>query len=287
MTKLMTGLALTVFAANVAVAQSQTETTAATVTAPITAVAPAKKKWTASYVAENSAGMAAANKGNWDGAVESAQHIGLAYDLGNDRKVQYRQYFFYNTTNPKTTNEWALGEHMFRYTDGKVAKIADLDLATDVRFYFPQTSLLREVGQYQLRADNAVEQKFGKTTVAYGLGGRLYGYTNNDDGQVAARLTPSIGFEYASAKWLTPHASAATDHKWFNTGKGKNAEGEIKNPANNSDKFITDMGAKFSLNDNISVDLYVETTKDLRKSADYYLFDDKASTYMLDFSASL
>ncbi len=106
----MNKLVLTAAALFLAVnAQAATESSAATalvvaptegstISAPAAEVAPAPKKITVNYTSETTAGSSAANKGNWDGALASVQHVGLKYDLGDDKAFQFRQYFYYNGT---------------------------------------------------------------------------------------------------------------------------------------------------------------------------------------------
>lgn len=298
MSKILSGVvsalvAVTVHAQSTSTATTVVEPTGTgtTVTAPIKEVAPAPKKWTLSYVAESFADAAPADRGNWDGAVGSYQHVGMAYDLGNKRKIQYRQYFYYNQTDAARSDEWSIGEHVFTYSDAESAKVAGHDLATQVRLYIPGSEYVREVGQYQLRLYNSISQKFGKTTVEYLLNPRFYTYTDDSSGQIAARVLPVIGVEYEANKWMTPFASVYTDHRWYHNGRGPGlldfSAGRIADPAANRDVFVTDVGAKFSLNKNISLSLYLETAKDLRNHKNYDPFTAANNTYMLDLAASL
>ncbi len=298
MKKMLLGFAATVLAANVNAAATATTSavapvdTASTISAPVAAVVPAKKKVTMSYVAENSVGAREANTRNWSGAVESQQHVGLAYDLGDDKKVQYRQYFYYNMTDSTQKDETVLGDHVVQYSDATAAKIGEADMLFAARMYAPGTSNNKEVGKYELRLlQSAKQQVTGKLSLEYALNTRLYAYTNNDDGQRSLRILPAVSVEYSLNDTFTPYVGAFTDHSWFKNGSGLvlfgGAPGAMSNPSSNVDRLYTDIGTQISVVKGIDLNIYVETMKDLRSSAGYNPFDEANNSYNLEFSASL
>lgn len=270
-----------------------TETT--TVSAPVTAVAPAKKKITVNYTSETMAPAAAADRGEWDGAVWAIQHVGVKYALNDDQAVQFRQYFHYNGNDGRTadkTDEWGMGQSMFRFVDNKQFTIGALTFSGDTRFYIPGAEFERKAGQYLFRHDLGTEQKFGKATVSYSLSTRAYAYTENNDGQRSLRVMPAIGLEYAVNKVVTPFITVYTDHGWYNSGTGITpigpTAGRASNRPDNRDEFNTDIGAKVAVTKNIGFDAYVTTTEDLRKGdSDYNPFDSDMNTYEIDLTISL
>lgn len=291
-------MAVAAFSANVYAAPASSTTIAtptstdATISASVSAVIPAKKKIAMSYLAENSVSARAANTSNWDGAVESQQHVGLAYDLGDDKKIQYRQYFYYNMTDATQKNEMSLGDHVIQYTDATAAKIGDADMLFYARMYAPGSENNREVGKYELRLLNAVTQKItGKFSLEYALATRLYAYADDSSGQRGLRVFPAISAEYKVNDTFTPYVGAFTDHSWYNSGSGLvlfgGAPGAKANPAANADAFYTDIGTKVSVVDGINLNIYVETGKNLRKAGNYDLFNEDSNSYNLEFSASL
>lgn len=262
-----------------------------TISTSAAAVDAKPKKVTASFVAENSVGAAAANRGNWDGEADSVQHLGLAYKLNEDQSVQFRQYFYYNATDAVKTDEYAMGEHMLRFTDAKALEVGAATVATDYRLYLPGSEYVKEVGQYQVRMDSGIEQAFGKATVSYGVSVRGYSYTGNSDGQISLRVVPAVGVEYPVNKVFTPHASINTDNRWYRNGRGVAtlgpAAGTIGNPGANKDVLNTDIGTKIAINENINLDLYLETETDLHNGGKYELFNEDTNSYLLDLSVSM
>jgi hypothetical protein len=247
------------------------------------------------YTAENSAGMVAANKGK-DGAINSVQHVGVAYDLGNGRTAQYRQYFFYNLTeaDARDTAEWSIGDHVFRYADSKMLATEALPISTEFRLSIGGNRYAREIGQYILRNDSALAQTFGKTTVEYGVSTRVYAYSGDSAGQQSLRVLPSVDVSYAVNSKVTPFVTVFTDNRWYRTGTGVATvgpkAGDKSDPKDNKDLFNIDLGARFNVSKNIYLGVYGETTTDMQKSAtakDNQIFDQDNTNYMLDFSVSL
>jgi hypothetical protein len=299
MNRILVGVAVTVAAAYAVAATPTTATTAAapaaTVSAPVEAVAPTAKKVTLSYVAESAIGAQAANKGNWEGNAASTQHLGVAYDLGNAKKVQFRQYFLYNSTDPKATDEWSIGEHVFQYTDAKSFNVAGTDVLSYARVYLPGSEYIKEVGQYQVRLVNGVSQKLGKATVDYGLQNRFYTYTGSDDGQLRYRLIPSVEASYKVNSTLTPFAGAYMDIRRNNSGSGvltlapSSAVGTKVNPDNDDRRAGIQFGSGISINKNIALKAYFETEVKSHKASveGNRLFGQDTQTYYLDLVTSL
>jgi hypothetical protein len=247
------------------------------------------------YTAENSAGMVAANKGA-EGAINSVQHVGVAYDLGNGRSAQYRQYFFYNLTeaDARDTAEWSIGDHVFRYSDSKMLATEALPISTEFRLSIGGNRYAREIGQYILRNDSALAQNFGKTTVEYGVSTRVYAYSGESAGQQSLRVLPSVDVAYAANSVVTPFVTVFTDNRWYRTGKGVATvgpkAGDKSDPKDNKDLFNIDLGARFALGKNVNLAVYGETTTDMQTSAsakDNQIFDQDNTNYMLDFSVSM
>lgn len=269
-------------------------TSGASLSTTIKAASGAKSKITPSYVAENYVGARAVNIGNYDDFT-SQQHVGLAYDLGNDRKVQYRQYFHYNMTDRKVTDEWAIGDHVFQYTDATALKIADADMLFYARVYMPGAEWTREVGKYELRLFEGVTQELGaKTTIDYGLNTRFYSYSGDNDGQKGLRVLPAIQVAYQVNNSFSPYIGMYTDHNWSHTGSGPalylgNA-GVSRNPANYAEALYTDIGANVAVNKNVKLNIYLENEKPTSSNRDnvkYDLFEDANNYYGLDLSVSM
>ncbi|MCB0351743.1 MAG: hypothetical protein KDD38_11205, partial [Bdellovibrionales bacterium] len=245
--------------------------------------------------AENWVGARAAHTKSWDGAVSSLQHVGLAYDLGNDKKIQFRQYFFYNYTDAAKTNETELGDHVVKYSDAKALKLGDADMSFEARMYIPGSEYAREAGKYELRLSETVAQQFSsKFSVEYSLNTRLYTYSSDSAGQRGLRVIPAVQAKYAANKVFTPYISAYTDSSWYNRGLGKNLFGSragtqmsADSKSSNTDAFGTDIGTEIALTDNIGLDLYLETEKDLRSAGAFDVANEDLNTYNLVFSASL
>ncbi|OFZ13597.1 MAG: hypothetical protein A2Z20_09685 [Bdellovibrionales bacterium RBG_16_40_8] len=267
---------------------------ASSVSAPISTVAPKAKTLTVSYVAENWLDATEADTQNY-APLSSQQHIGLAYDLGNSRKVQYRQYFLYNMTSANTQDELSLGDHLFLYTDSKIARIADLDMAFQARISIPGTEYGRKIGQYELRLSENITQKItGKFTMSYGLSTRIYGYSSNDDGQVALRFLPVVGASYAVNKVVTPFVNLYTDSRWNNRGVGIAVYGpragetrSRESKVSQANSFNSDIGSSIKFSKNIGLDAYMTTSKDLGSAASYNPFSAENNTYEIDLAVSL
>lgn len=249
-----------------------------------------KSKYSASYVAESEVDAQAANHNNYDGFY-SNQHLGLGYDLGDAKKIQYRQYFHYNMTDRTRTDEWGLGDHVFQYTDASAVKIADADMVFNARLYMPGAEWTRTVGKYELRLSESVTQKLSsKANLDYSLETRFYAFSGNNDGQLGFRMLPAVEINYKANKYLTPYAMAYTAHSWAHSGSGPTLymkSGEVTNPQNYSEKFLTDLGAVVAVNKNVSLNLYVETAKNLKSNENYEPFHQDFSTYDLVLSVSM
>jgi len=262
------------------------------VTASIDAVAPAKSPVSLSYVAESSAKMADANK-SLNGSFKSTQHVGLGYTLDADRSVQYRQYFSYNSTDDSKKDEWSLGYHMFRYKDAKLFATEALPIATEFRFFIAGSDYERDIGTLILRNDSSVTYKVGKLDIDYGLSTRVATYTQEQAGQTALRLLPSVYATYKATEKVSPFVGAYTDHKWNHTGTPIAKPGATKaatDTADNQDSLNIGLGIKAALTKNVSLNPYVETATDFRKSYSAQnngLFDQDNMTYLLDLIVSM
>lgn len=256
----------------------------------VQAVSTEKSKYSASYVAENGVGVSDANRNKYE-EIYSIQHIGLGYALGNDKKIQYRQYFHYNMTDRARTDEWGLGDHVFQYTDATALKIADADMLFYARLYMPGAEWTREVGQYELRLFESVTQSVSsKTSLEYSLGTRLYAHSGNNDGQTGLRLLPAVELSYKANKYIKPYASVFMSHTWNHSGSGPamywNA-GEVSNPENYVETLYTDVGTGVTINKNVDLTVNILTKKNTKSNVDYKPFHQDFSYYELALSVSM
>jgi isopentenyldiphosphate isomerase len=296
MNKIIVSLLATTFAtytyAATTTATSVAPTSGATISAPVTAVAPAAKKVTLSYIAENSVDMAPANRGETGDNLESQQHVGIKYDLGNNRTIQFRQYFHYNMTDATKTDEWAMGDHVFQFVQAKAATVGAAEVSAIARLYLPGTEYTREVGKYELRlTPMATQQITGKLKTEYVLGTRFYAYSGDESGQRGLRVLPAVELQYQANKVFSPFVAAFTDNSWYHTGSGialyGSRAGTLGNAPDNTNIFYTDIGTEIALAEKVALKVYVETGANLRSNKNYDPREEDNNAYNLELSASL
>lgn len=229
----------------------------------------------------------AANLGRAGSVVVSDSYVAPSMKLDEARSVEARQYILYNQTDATRNDEIAAGDLHLIYNNAKAYTLGNTPLFEQLRLVAPVSEFSQEVGKVEGRYTLSVEQALAsKLTASYDVSTRVYGYTNEDDGQRGLRALAAATLKRDGR--IAPYVAGTYDASWKHTGRALNLEGKRKyNSTPNSDVFTFDIGSEIEVNKNISFNIYAEQNRSLRAIDAYKFMNDDESIYILELTARM
>ena len=291
--KKMLVIASVILSATISFAQSSTvsasnsasTTGAGTLAAPSTIVEPIKKasKWSSSLFYAPYAGLTDANRGDANDSYATDAFVQVRRDIGNGQKLALRVNGAYNSTDATRNDEWALMDPQFLYSFPV--------FASTLRLSLPVSDFSQDVGKYELRYNGGNDLfQSGKFTVTSLVEGRVYTYTEEEDGQRSTRARLGASAIYEINSFISPYVLAfyQSDSYFHGAGQASQKGKKLANPESRIDTTVVDAGAEMNLiPKTLHLNAYVEQERRRDVGADKQLFAESDSSYYLEFTLSM